>query len=75
MGAIAAVTPTIISVLKRLEPTTLPIPIYGSCYGRYGFTKTSEDGLRPVIDFDWIFEATAENLEKLVKEMLRRFNA
>lgn len=47
----------------------------GGCYGRYDFTKPSDDGLRRVIDFDWLFEATTENLEKLVKEMLRRFNA
>lgn len=47
----------------------------GGSYGRYDFTKPSDDGLRRVIDFDWLFEATTENLEKLVKEMLRRFNA
>lgn len=47
----------------------------GNCFGKYDFVKPSEDGKRHVIDFDWIFEATTENLEKLVKEMLRRFNA
>ena len=47
----------------------------GDCYGRYDFVKPSEDGKRRVIDFDWLLEATTENLEKLVVEMLRRFNA
>ena len=47
----------------------------GNCYGKYDFTKTSDDGLRQVIDFDWIFENTIENLEKLINESLRRFNA
>lgn len=46
----------------------------GNCYSGYDFTKTSEDGQRRVIDFDWILEVTAENLEKMVKEILRRFN-
>ena len=45
----------------------------GNCYGKYDFVKLSEDGKSRVIDFDWIFEATTENLEKLVKESLRRF--
>ena len=47
----------------------------GNCYGKYDFTKPSDDGLRLVIDFDWLFENTIENLEKLINESLRRFNA
>lgn len=47
----------------------------GNCYGRYDFVKLSADGKRQVIDFDWLFEATTENLEKLIKEILRRFSA
>jgi hypothetical protein len=47
----------------------------GNCYGRYDFTKLSDDGKSRVIDFDWILENTIENLEKMVAEMLRRFNA
>lgn len=45
------------------------------CYGRYDFVKKSEDGKRYVIDFDWHFEATVENLEKLLTELLRRFES
>ena len=47
----------------------------GSCWRKYDFTKLSEDGKRRVIDFDWILEPTVENLEKMVTEVLRRFNA
>lgn len=47
----------------------------GNCFGKYDFTKTSEDGRRRVIDFDWLLDATIENLEKMVAEMLRRFKA
>ena len=47
----------------------------GECYRRYDFSKPSMDGKRREIDFDWIFEATTENLEKLIIELLRRFNA
>lgn len=47
----------------------------GNCYGRYDFIKLSDDGKRRVIDFDWILENTTENLEKMIAEMLRRFNA
>lgn len=47
----------------------------GNSWGRYDFTKLSYDGKRRVIDFDWLLESTIENLEKLVAEILRRFNA
>lgn len=46
----------------------------GNCYGKYDYVKNSEDGKRYVIDFDWHFENTIENLEKLITESLRRFN-
>ena len=46
----------------------------GNCFGKYDFTKTSEDVRRRVIDFDWILEANVENLEKMISEMTRRFN-
>ena len=47
----------------------------GSCWKKYDLTKLSEDGKRRVIDFDWLLENTIENLEKMVAEILRRFNA
>lgn len=47
----------------------------GNCYGKYDYVKNSEDGKRYVIDFDWVMENTIENLEKLIAESLRRFNA
>ena len=46
-----------------------------NCYGAYDYVKPSEDGKRRVVDFDWHFENTIENLEKLITESLRRFNA
>lgn len=47
----------------------------GNCSGMYDFVKLSEDGKRRVIDFDWVLEQTTDNLEKMVREMLRKFNA
>jgi hypothetical protein len=47
----------------------------GECYDRYSFTKTSEDGKRRVIDFDWVLDANEANLAKLLTELLKRFNA
>lgn len=47
----------------------------GMCYGRYNpQTKLSEDGKRCVINFDWMFEATEENKEKLIDEVYRIFS-
>ena len=44
-------------------------------YGRYNpQSKLSEDGKRSVIDFDWMFEATEENKEKLLNEVFRLFS-
>ena len=42
------------------------------CWGRYNpCTKLSEDGKRAVINFDWMFESTEENREKLIEEVYR----
>lgn len=47
----------------------------GNCYGRYNpQDKLSEDGKRAVINFDWMFEATEENREKLIDEAFRLFS-
>lgn len=46
-----------------------------SCYGGYNPQhKLSEDGKRMVINFDWMFEATEENKEKLIGEVFRVFS-
>ena len=46
----------------------------GACYGRYNPQhKLSEDGKRTVIDFNWMFEATEENKEKLINEVVKIF--
>jgi hypothetical protein len=48
----------------------------GNCYGRYNAqNKPSEDGKRAVINFDWMFEATEENREKLIDEVYRIFSS
>lgn len=48
----------------------------GMCYGRYNpQSKLSEDGKRAVINFDWMFEATEENEEKLIDEVYRLASA
>ena len=48
----------------------------GMCYGRYNpQTKLSEDGKRAVINFNWMFEATEENKEKLINEVYRMASA
>lgn len=63
---------------KALE-TYWSIEVYvtdteGNCWGRYNPQhKLSEDGKRMVINFDWIFEATEENKEKLIDETLKIF--
>ena len=44
----------------------------GTCWGRYNpQEKQSEDGKRRVINFDWMFEATEENRQKLIEEVER----
>jgi hypothetical protein len=48
----------------------------GNCYGRYNpQSKISEDGKRTVLNFDWMFEATEENKEKLLNEVYKVFSA
>lgn len=48
----------------------------GNCYGRYNpQTKESEDGKRNVINFDWMFENTEENKQKLINEVIRLFES
>ena len=47
----------------------------GTCWGRYNpQTKLSEDKKRLVINFDWMFEATEENKEKILNEVYRLFS-
>ena len=48
----------------------------GNCYGIYNpQTKRSEDGKRNVINFDWMFENTEENKQKLINETIRLFES
>lgn len=48
----------------------------GGCRGDYNPTaKRSDDGKRSVINFDWMFENTEENKQKLIDECIRRFEA
>lgn len=48
----------------------------GNCYGRYNpQTKRSDDGERNVINFDWMFENTEENKQKLINEVIRLFES
>ena len=45
----------------------------GNCWGRYDPTAKRDPGHKgAVIDFDWIMEATPENLEKISREIERR---
>lgn len=47
----------------------------GNCWGAYNpQVKLSEDEKRHVINFDWMFEATDENLQKLIDEVFRLFS-
>lgn len=48
----------------------------GNCYGRYNpQIKRSDDGKRNVINFDWMFEYTEENVQKLLNEVIRLFES
>lgn len=48
----------------------------GNCYHRYNSqTKRSDDGKRNVINFDWMFENTEENKQKLINECIRLFES
>ena len=47
----------------------------GCCYGMYNpQEKLREDGKGMVINFDWMFEATEENKQKLIDEVFRLFS-
>jgi len=47
----------------------------GNCYGMYNpQEKIREDGKAMVINFDWMFEATEENKERLIDEVFRIFS-
>ncbi|MDR1707437.1 MAG: hypothetical protein LBR46_05485 [Prevotella sp.] len=48
----------------------------GRCWIMYNpQSKRSDDGKRAVINFDWMYEATEENKEKLIDEAFRLFSA
>lgn len=48
----------------------------GNCYGRYNpQNKLSDDRKRYVINFDWMFENTEENKQKLIDECIRIFES
>ena len=48
----------------------------GNCYGRYNpQTKRSDDGKRNVLNFDWMYENTEENKQKLINETIRLFES
>ena len=48
----------------------------GNCCSKYNpQTKTSDDGNRNVINFDWMFENTEENKQKLINEAIRLFES
>lgn len=52
----------------------------GNCYGIYNPQDTTEyhsetNSIRSVIDFDWMFEATEENKERLINEVYRLFSS
>lgn len=65
--------------IKNTLPTWWSIETYahdteGNCFGLYNPTvKRSEDGKRSVINFDWMLEATEENLNLLLEEVYNRF--
>lgn len=46
----------------------------GNSYGRYNPQVKIENG-RGVINFDWMFEATEDNKEKLINEVYRLFSS
>lgn len=48
----------------------------GNCFSRYNpQSKRSDDGKRNVINFDWMFENTEENKQKLINEVIRLFES
>lgn len=67
--------------IDRVLDTYLCIHTYctdseGMCRGAYNpQTKLSDDGKRHVINFDWMFENTEENKQKLINEAIRLFES
>ena len=67
--------------IDRVLDTYIVIDTYctdseGNCYGRYNpQAKLSDDRKRNVINFDWMFEDTEENEQKLIDEVLRLFGS
>ena len=48
----------------------------GNCCGQYNpQTKKSDDGKRNVINFEWMFENTEENKQRLINEAIRLFES
>lgn len=48
----------------------------GNCCHKYNpQTKRSKDGKRNVINFDWMFENTEENKQRLINEVIRLFES
>ncbi|WP_125154488.1 hypothetical protein [Clostridium rectalis] len=67
-GYIDRVLETYWSIQTYVEDTE------GNSYGMYNPQSKRENG-RNVINFDWMFEATEENKEKLINEVYRLFSA
>lgn len=67
--------------MNRVLDTYLSVDTYcrdseGNCYGRYNpQTKLSDDKKRLVINFNWMFENTEENKQKLINEVIRLFES
>lgn len=65
--------------IDRILDTYICVSTYvtdtdGHCWGRYNpQVKLSEDKKRSVINFDWMFENTEENKQKLIDECIRLF--
>lgn len=48
----------------------------GNCYDRYNpQIKLSEDKKRRIINFDWMLENTEDNKQKLIDEVIYRFES
>lgn len=48
----------------------------GMCYGIYNPQhKLNKDGKRMILDFNWMFDATEENKEKLIDEVYKLFSS
>lgn len=65
--------------INRVLETSWSIQTYvkdteGNSYGMYNPQVKRENG-KNVINFDWMFEATEENKEKLINEVYRLFSA